>query len=372
MKMPYIWNHADWPSYSYDAEEIERCYGAYLVQKGATDLVFGVIDPDMGQRMHARSLTDEMLSSIEIEGEKISYESVFSSICRRLDIHLEAKAKAKTNRYAENIASIVLDATGNLQPLSTARIKRWHFLLFSSMAGLKPDHIGEYRQGPVYITKGSSRNSKVIYEGLSPGNIDRAMEDLIGYINGPREEKPLVKSAIASLWFLCIHPFEDGNGRISRAIADYVLSVGYQDKSRVYSMSSLILKHRVEYYDLLQAVSSQSESLDLTRWIAWNIDIAVQAKEEAINVYKQSVRLTRFMKSLDPSIYNSRQFSMLYKLADGSFEGKLSTDKWSKMNKCSPAAASRDIQHLLRDGLLVPSGDTGPMTGYFLSLDLPW
>ncbi len=137
-------------------------------------------------------------------------------------------------------------------------------------------------------------------------------------------------------------------------------------------MSSLILKHRSEYYDLLQEISSQARSLDLTRWIIWNIDMAIQAKQEAINVYKKSVRLTQFMKSLDPSIFNSRQLSMLYKLADGSFEGKLSTDKWAKMNKCSPAAAMRDIQNLLSKGLLVPSGDTGPMTGYYLAPNLPW
>jgi Fic family protein len=370
MKMPYIWNHADWPDYSYDAQKIDECYNSYLVQKKASDLVFTLIDPDMGQRMHARSLTDEMLSSFEMEGEKISYESVYASICRRLDIHLEIKAK--TDRYAEDIAKIVLDATENLQRLSTTRIKQWHSLLFSSMAGLKPDHIGEYRQGPVYITKGCGRNSEIIYEGLPPRAIEGAMEDLVDYINGAREEKPLVKSAIASCWFLCIHPFEDGNGRISRAIADHVLSVGYEDTNRVYSMSSLILKHRSEYYDLLQEISSQARSLDLTRWIIWNIDMAIQAKQEAINVYKKSVRLTQFMKSLDPSIFNSRQLSMLYKLADGSFEGKLSTDKWAKMNKCSPAAAMRDIQNLLSKGLLVPSGDTGPMTGYYLAPNLPW
>lgn len=368
--MSYIWNHALWPNYTYDIHEIEKCYDAYLVQKRATDLVFGLIDPDMGKRMHVRSLTDEMLSSLEIEGEKISYESVYSSICKRLDIHLETKAK--TDRYAEDIAKIVIDATGNLQPMSTTRIKQWHSLLFSSSDGHKPNHIGEYRQGPVFITKGSGRNSEVIYEGLPFGSIDRTMEDLVDYINGPLEEKPLVKSAVASLWYLCIHPFEDGNGRISRAIADYVLSVGYQDTNRVYSMSSLILQHREEYYALLQEISSQAQSLDVTRWILWNIDIAVQAKQEAINVYRKSVRLTRFMKSLDPSVYNSRQLSMLYKLADGSFEGKLSTDKWAKINKCSPAAASRDIQHLLKEGLLVPSGDTGPMTGYYLTSDFPW
>ncbi len=362
--MTYIWNNPDWPSYTYDAEEVERHYSTYVAQKKATDILFGIIDPDMRNRMHARSLTEEVLSSLEIEGEKISYDSVYSSICKQLDIHLETRAK--TDRYAEDISRIALDATGNLEEMSTARIKRWHSLLFSAMAGIKPRGIGCYRQGPVYIGKGNGKDLEIIYEGLTAQRVDAEMERLVVFINGENEKSPLVKSAIVSFWFLCIHPFEDGNGRISRAISDYVLSKGYHETQRVFSMSSLILKYRVDYYRLLQQISSQSESLDLTSWIVWNIDIAVQAKLEAIRVYQKSARLTRFMKNLDPSVYNSRELSMLFKLADGSFDGKLSTDKWAKMNKCSPAAASRDIQHLLQEGFLIPSGDTGPKTGYFL------
>jgi Fic family protein len=364
MKMSYIGNNPDWPSYAYDAEEVERHYSNYLLQKKATDIVFGIIDPDMRNRMHAHSLTEEIVSSLEIEGGKIPYDSVYSSICKRLDIHLETKAKA--DRYAENISNIVLDATGNLQELSTARIKQWHSLLFSSMAGIKSKNIGEYRQCPVYISKGNGKDPEIIYEGIPAERINAEMERLVEFINGENEKKPLVKSAIASLWFLCIHPFEDGNGRISRAIADYLLSKGFNETHRVYSMSSLILKNRTEYYQLLQAISSQFESLDLTRWLVWNIEIAIQAKLVALHVYEKSVKLTRFMKNLDPSVYNSREISMLFKLADGSFNGKLSTAKWAKMNKCSPAAASRDIQHLLQEGFLIPSGDTGPKTGYFL------
>ena len=365
MKMSYIWNNLDWPTYAYDTEEVQRHHIPYELHKKATDMVFGIIDPDMRNRMHARSLTDEIISSLEIEGEKISYDSVYSSICKRLDIHLETKAKS--DQYADNISTIVLDATGNLKELSIARIKGWHSLLFSSMPGIKPKRIGEYRQGPVYISKGNRMKAEIIYEGLSSERIDTEMEKLKEFINGENEKEPLAKSAIVSLWFLCIHPFEDGNGRISRAISDYVLSKGFGETNRVFSMSSLILKNRTDYYTLLHEISSQSESLDLTRWIVWNIDIAIQAKQEALKVYEQSVKLTHFMKNLDPSIYNSRQFSMLFKLADGSFQGKLSTDKWAKMNKCSVAAASRDIQHLLQAGFLIPSGDTGPRTGYFLN-----
>lgn len=362
--MSYIWNNPDWPSYAYDSEKVEKHHLHYEVQKKATDIVFHIIDPDMRNRMHTRSLTDEMLSSLAIEGEKISYDSVYSSICKQLDIKLETQAKS--DHYAESIATLALDATGNLEELSTARIKGWHALLFSSKAGIKPKNIGSYRKGPVYISKGDGRNIDIVYEGLPVERIEGEMQRLIGFINGENEEKPLVKSAIVALWFLCIHPFEDGNGRISRAISDYVLSQGYGETRRVFSMSPLILKNRGEYYHLLHEISSQSESLDLSRWIIWNIDIAIQAKQEAIKVYEKSVKLTRFMNNLDPSIYNSRQLSMLFKLADGSFEGKLSTDKWARMNKCSSAAASRDIQHLLQEGFLIPSGDTGPKTGYFL------
>lgn len=180
--MSYIWNNPDWPSYVYDAEEVERHYSNYLLQKKATDIVFGIIESDRRNRMHAHSLTEEIVSSLEIEGEKIPYDSVYSSICKRLDIHLETKAKA--DRYAESIATILLDATGNLQELSSARIKQWHSLLFPSMAGNKGKHIGEDRQCPVYISKGNGRDPEIIYEGLPAERIDAEMERLVEFING--------------------------------------------------------------------------------------------------------------------------------------------------------------------------------------------
>lgn len=160
--------------------------------------MFGILDPDMRNRIHARSLTDEILSSLEIEGEKISYDSVYSSICKRLDIYLERKAK--TDQYAEDVSTLVLDATGNLKYLSTARIKQWHSLLFSSMPGIKPTVIGDYRQGHVYIRKENGRESEIIYECLPAERIDAEMEKLIEFINGDNEKNPLVKSAVVSLY----------------------------------------------------------------------------------------------------------------------------------------------------------------------------
>lgn len=366
--MPYIWNNPDWPMYTYDKAVVDRHYRAYEMQKIATDTVFSIIDPDLRGRMHARALADEIHASLAIEAEKISYESVYSSICKRLDITF--KTKAKHDQYAESISILVFDATGNLEPLTIDRIMEWHSLLFSSLAGRKPKHIGSYRQGPVYITNTRGRNSESIYEGLPVERISQEMEKLIEFINTENETKPLVKGAIAAFWFLCIHPFEDGNGRISRAISDYILSKGFHQTYRDCSMSALILKYRNEYYHLLQEQSAQATSLDLTSWLTWTIELAIKAKQEALDQFQKSMKLTRFMMSLDPSLYNSRQITMLFKLADGSLEGKLSTDKWAKMNKCSPAAASRDIQQLLQAGFLVPSGETGPQTGYYLAQDL--
>lgn len=363
--MPNIWNNPEWPLYTYDAEEIDTHVATYKVQKTVTDIVFGSLDKESRTRLHARSLTDEMVSSLGIEDEKISYGSVYSSLCKRLDVHLEEKVKIET--YAKDISRIALDATGNMQELSMERIKQWHCLLFCSQAKIKPKHVGDYRQGPVFISKGSGKYRHIIYEGIPAKRINGEMEKLISFINGENEGEPLVKSAIAALWFLCIHPFEDGNGRISRAISDYLLSKGYGETHRSYSMSALILKNRTDYYGLLHEYSSQSDSLDMTRWIVWNIEIALQAKHVAMQAFEKSMRLTQLMKNLDPSVYNSRQFSMLLKLADGSFSGKLTTDSWAKIHKCSPSAAFRDIQHLVKDGYLVQSGKSGPQTGYLLN-----
>lgn len=151
--MQPIWNNPDWPCYVFDEQAVARAYDAYLIQKQVTDIVFGFLDSDMRIRMHAQSLSEEIQSSFEIEGESIAYESVFSSICKKLDVHLEQGAKS--DRYAESIASLAFDATDNLETMTETSIMGGHSLLFSSLAGLKPKRIGEYRDAPVYINRGN-------------------------------------------------------------------------------------------------------------------------------------------------------------------------------------------------------------------------
>ena len=176
--------------------------------------------------------------------------------------------------------------------------------------------------------------------------------------------------AIASLWFLAIHPYGDGNGRISRAISDHILAKSFKDSMMVFSMSTMILKNRRTYYEQLERITGQKESIDITDWVLWNTEIALQAERHAVETLRKTMMLTNFMKDLDPSEYNSREIHMLFKLADGSFFGKLTNEKWAKMNKCSSAAALRDIQHLVENGLLIPSGDAGRNAGYYLNPEI--
>lgn len=361
--MAYIWQNPNWPSYSYDAEKVEAAYSKYLEKEKEAEIAFSILDEQARYRIHAKSIADEIVASLGIEDEAISFESVYSSVSKHLDIMLEVKGK--TDAYADSVSSVALDAIANSDPLTENRLNTWNRMLFENYAGIKPRNTGRYRNGPEYVIKQTGKGPEIIYTAVPPERVHEEMQVLLDFVNSDKEKNPMVRSAIASQWFVVIHPYADGNGRISRAISDYILSG--MSELKTYSMSSIILANRKDYYARLNAISTQYESLDLTDWIVWNMEIATKAQVNAIETLKKTIRLTGFMKNLDPSVYNSREISILYKLADGSFYGKLTTEKWAKMTKCSTAAAQRDIRHLVETGYLVPDGDKGPKTGYFLN-----
>ena len=363
--MAFIWQNPEWPSYSYDKEEVDRAYSVFLEEKKKTDAVFSILDEKTRQQIHVKSIADEIVASQGIEGENISYESVFSSVSKRLDATVSEKGK--TDAYADSVSSVAVDAIENRAPLTKDRIDGWNKSLFENYTGRKPKTIGDYRKGPEYILKWSGKGPEVVYTAVPFERVREEMDKFLCFVRSENETNAVIKSAIAALWFVIIHPYEDGNGRISRAIADYLLSDNSGSALRTYSISSFILANRKDYYTKINEISAQNESLDITSWILWNLEIMVKAQIDAVETLRKMMRLTSFMRSLDPSLFNSRELSMLYKLADGSFFGKLSTEKWAKMTKCSPAAAQRDIHHLVMIGYLVPDGDKGPKTGYFLN-----
>lgn len=357
--MQYIWSNPNWPAFTYDVTLVERYYQHFSVEARAIDMALSLIETIPREHITARALTDEIVSSLAIEGERVSYASLHSSLCSLLQIPTEMKGKV--DRHSENLATLALDAATNRAHLSTERLMSWHALLFSDQAGLRPTRRGAFRTGPVFIVK---QGKTVIYEGIPAGRIDAGMDELLRFINEDTSHTPMAKAAIASLWFVAIHPFEDGNGRISRAICEYILSKELKSSHRPYSISAAILQNRRDYYQLLEDITAQSASLDVTSYLVWTITMAVEAIREALDQFKHRMRLSALMKNLDSSRYNSRQLSMLYKLADRSVEGKLTTAKWAKMNKCSTAAAARDLQQLVNEGFLYPSGERGPQTGY--------
>ncbi len=369
--MPFIWEHADWPDLRYDRVRSDEKYRQFLSQKSITDAAFSILDEGSVKRLRAMDLADEMVSNLAIEDEHIDYDSVYSSVSKRLE--LPFAGNSRSDAYADSICSLTMDSITDSRKLTEERLNGWHRMLFENAAGIKPKRIGGYRTTPEYIIRRQGREIEIVYTAVPQEKVPSEMERLLDFINDDASaslHNPIAMASIASLWFLAIHPYGDGNGRISRAISDHILSKSFKDTMKVFSLSAMILRNRKSYYELLERITGQKESIDITDWVLWNTEMATGAERNALASLRKTMRLTSFMKDLDPAEYNSREIHMLFKLADGSFFGKLTNEKWAKMNKCSSAAALRDIQHLVENGLLIPSGDAGRNAGYYLNPEI--
>ena len=362
--MAYIWQNPGWPEFFYDKKKVEEACDDYQTAKDRTEFAFEIAGADVMNRFYVKSISDEIVSSLQIEGEKIDYESVLSSVAKRLDIALEIKASDDV--YADSVSELLLDALNNKSPLTKERLDSWNRKILSKLGGSRMETCS-YRTGPEYVVRNRGLESDVIYTAVPPERVSEEMNVLLNYINTDDERNLMVKSAVSALNFVIIHPYKDGNGRISRALSDYILSMKDDTLSKTYSMSSIILSKRKEYYEEIKKISCQSESLDYTDWIVWNINIAKQAQIRAVEELKKVAHLTGMMKSLDPSVYNSREMYMLYRLSEGSFIGNVTTSKWSKLTKCSSAMAQRDISHLVKEGFLIPTGKKGSGTSYIFN-----
>ena len=206
----------------------------------------------------------------------------------------------------------------------------------------------------------------IIYEGVPVDRLSEEVDAFMAFLQDASTPN-VVRSAVAAVWFPLIHPFQDGNGRLARIIADMVLFAG--DEYRCISVSSAIRKNKKEYYAHLEKIDTLDD-MDITEWICWYLDMIIEALENAEHICMQKLKLSSFMAMLDPSEYNSREINMLYRLASGSFYGKLTPDKWKKMTKCTHATATRDLSHLVDKGLLIREGDGGRGTYYRLNPDV--
>ncbi len=315
------------------------------------------------------TLTSDILKTNEIEGIVFNKEEVRSSIARRLGI--DSGGLPPTNRNIEGIVDLMFDATNNFDmPLTKKRLFDWHYALFPmGKSGMFEIIVGNWRKdlkGPMQVVSGAIGKEKVHYEAPPANIIDAEMTKFFDWFNAQNDIDLVLKAGIAHLWFVTLHPFEDGNGRIARAITDMLLARSDGLPQRFYSMSAQIQNERKSYYDILE--KTQKGKVDITEWIFWFLNIlkkAIISSEETLAVV---IKKHKFWINYGTKIKNERQKKVLNKLLD-EFIGDLTTSKWAKIGKCSQDTALRDIQDLIDKGILIKSDSGGRSTKYKLEIE---
>jgi len=314
------------------------------------------------------TLTLEIVKSSEIEGEILDLEQVRSSVAKRLGIELAGAIESE--RHIDGIVEMMLDATQRYDlPITKERLFGWHSLLFpTGWSNMYKITVADWRKdstGPMQVVSGAMGKEKVHFEAPNSERIDSEIETLIDWIESENEIDPVLKSAIAHLWFITIHPFEDGNGRITRALTEMLLARSDRSVKRFYSMSSQIRIQRKQYYEILE--KTQKGTSEITDWILWFLECLKNSFESTSELLSKILIKAEFWKINSKTILNKRQQKMLNKLLDG-FEGKLTTSKWGKICKCSQDTALRDIQDLIKKDILEKEKSGGRSTNYELKL----
>lgn len=314
-----------------------------------------------------RTLTQDVLKSSEIEGEKLDPDQVRSSIARRLGMDVGGLTQA--DRNVEGVVEMMLDATNRYdQPLTEERLFGWHASLFpTGRSGMTKIRVGEWRDdsgGPMQVISGPFGKERVHYEAPPRERIDIEIAGFLEWFNSTTDIDPVLKAGQAHLWFVTIHPFDDGNGRIARAIADMALARSEQSTQRFYSMSAQIRLERNAYYDTLEA--TQKGTMDVTDWQVWFLDCLTRAIEGAQETLSSVLFKAKFWDRFATEALNERQIKVINRMLDG-FEGKLTSSKWSKLAKCSQDTAHRDIVDLMKRGVLKKNPGGGRSTSYDLT-----
>lgn len=312
------------------------------------------------------TLTLEIVKSSEIEGEILDLEQVRSSVARRLGIELAGAIESE--RHIDGIVEMMLDATQRYDsPITKERLFGWHSSLFpTGWSNMYKIIVADWRKdttGPMQVVSGAMGKEKIHFEAPNSDRINSEIENLNNWIETENEIDPVLKSAIVHLWFITIHPFEDGNGRITRAITEMLLARSDNSVKRFYSMSSQIRVERKQYYEILE--KTQKGTSEITDWILWFLECLKNSFESTSELLSKILIKAEFWKINSKTILNERQQKMLNKLLDG-FDGKLTTSKWGKICKCSQDTALRDIQDLIKKEILQKEKSGGRSTNYEL------
>ena len=363
----YIYERADWPRFRWSSEAISDQLAAVRHHQGR---LLGRIE-SLGFKLRAettlQTLTRDALKTSEIEGELLDHDQVRSSLARRLG--MEEGGLRPVDKKADAIATVVLDATQHFdQVLTTERLFGWHAALFPNESrGRHPIKVGGWRtdeHGRMIVASGQPGKETIHFEAPHARDVPAEMECFLRWLEDPADRTDLVlKAALAHIWFVTIHPFDDGNGRIGRAIADMMLARSEGTGQRCYSMSARLRLERPAYYATLEA--TQKGDLDITARLAWFLTVLDQALSDADGILAATIRKGQFWNGMAELPINQRQQEMLNRLLDG-FEGKLTSSKWAQITKCSQDTALRDIGDLTGRGILVQDAAGGRSTSYSL------
>ncbi len=364
--MAFIYQHDDWPTFHWQSAALAERLAAVRHRQGRLVGRMESLGFDLRAEAVLQTLTEDVTRSSEIEGEILDRDQVRSSIARRLGMDIGGLVPA--DRNVEGVVEMMLDATQNFdKPMTRDRLFAWHAALFpTGRSGMSKINVGEWRDdasGPMQVVSGPIGHERVHYEAPGAPVLDAEMQTFLTWLETGNGQDPVLKAGIAHLWFVTIHPFDDGNGRIARAIADLALARSERSAQRFYSMSGQIRAERSAYYDQLEA--TQKADLDITRWLMWFLDCLDRAIDGAETILASVLRKARFWEIHADAQINDRQRDMLNRLLNG-FYGKLTSSKWAKIEKCSQDTALRDIEGLLRLGALVKDEGGGRSTSYSL------
>jgi Fic family protein len=367
--MVYIYERPDWPAFRWDEAQLAAQLASVRHRQGRLIGRMETLGFPLRAEANLQTLTEEVLKSSEIEGEVLDKAQVRSSIARRLGMDIAGLVPA--DRNVEGIVEMMLDATERYAaPLDAERLFAWHAALFpTGRSGMARIVVGAWRtaeSGPMQVVSGPAGRERVHFQAPAADRIDADMRDFLDWFESPSTRADaVIKAGIAHLWFVTIHPFEDGNGRIARAVADMALARSEGTSQRFYSMSAQIRVERAAYYDALEA--TQKGDLDVTAWLAWFLACLDRAFDGAETILASVLRKARFWDANAGSPLNDRQRALVNRLLDG-FEGKLTSSKWAKLAKCSQDTALRDIEDLVSRNILVRDPAGGRSSSYSLRL----
>lgn len=362
--MTYIHELPDWPQFTWDKGKLSSQLAAVRHRQGKLLGRMEGLGFDLRNEAMLRTLTSDVVKSSEIEGETLDKDQVRSSIAKRLG--LEIGGLISSDRHVDLVVEMMLDATQAYdQPLDAERLFGWHAALFpTGRSGMARIRVGNWRDGPMEVVSGPYGRERVHFEAPKAARLDAEMTRFLPWFNQTPDTDPVIHAAIAHLWFVTIHPFDDGNGRIARAIADMALARSEDSAQRFYSMSTQIRQERSAYYDMLE--TTQKGGLDITAWLVWFLDCLDRAFDGAEIILEAVFQKARFWEKYGAANINDRQRDMLNRLLDG-FEGKLTTSKYAKIEKCSQDTAYRDILDLIDLGALEKDDAGGRSTSYSLT-----